>query len=329
VTAVAIVAGFALALTIGVADAGNATANLVAARAGTLRSILTLSFLSHLIGATFAGTAVAKAVLSAIDVPADAITTIVAAGAVAAVVLLFAAGRFGIPVSAGLVLVGGLAGAAWRSDGRHAVVWGGLHGIRPYGVIGAALAMVVAPVAGLLAALIGRHIAGIGLRGATRRARGPLHVVLWASSGLVGIADGTNDGQKAMAVVTAVLVARGSLAPGSIPLWVRVTIGLTLGVGTVLGAKVLHTVSRRLYPTRPVDAVTAETTSAVVILASSAVGAPISTTAVVTSGVIGSGLATRPHHVHWSAVARIALAWAAALPVSMLLGALTCAIFGG
>ncbi|HMK12404.1 MAG TPA: inorganic phosphate transporter, partial [Acidimicrobiales bacterium] len=108
-----------------------------------------------------------------------------------------------------------------------------------------------------------------------------------------------------------------------------VTIGVTLGIGTVLGAQVLRTVSRRLYPSRPVDAVTAETTSAVVILASSAVGAPISTTAVVTSGVIGAGLARRPRHVHWSAVARIALAWAAALPVSMVLGALTCALLGG
>ncbi len=100
-TAVAITAAFALALTMGLADAGNASANLVAARAGSLRAILGLAFVSHLAGATFAGTAVASSVLSAIDVPTADITTVVAAGAVAAVVLLLFAGRVGIPVERG------------------------------------------------------------------------------------------------------------------------------------------------------------------------------------------------------------------------------------
>ena len=328
-TGVAITAAFALALTMGVADAGNASANLVAARAGALRSILLLAFLTHLAGATFAGTAVARSVVSAIDVPAADLITVVAAGAVAAVVLLVVAGRVGIPVSAGLVLVGGLAGAAWQLGGSEAVVWGGMHGIRPYGVFGAAIAMVVAPVLGLAAALLGRRLVGVALRRASRRTLPPLYGALWTTSALVGLADGSNDGQKAMAVIAAVLAARGSIEAGEIPLWVRVAVGVALATGTVLGAKVLRTVSRGLYPSRTLDAVTAETSSAVVILASSAVGAPVSTTGVVTSGVVGAGLATRPHHVRWSAVGRIALAWAASLPVSLAAGALVCAAFGG
>jgi PiT family inorganic phosphate transporter len=259
-------------------------------------------------------------------VPTADITTVVAAGALAAVALLVFAGRVGIPVSAGLVLVGGLAGAAWKVGGEDAVVWGGLHGIRPYGVLGAALAMFVAPTLGLGAALIGRRLVGVGLRRASQRALRPLRGTLWTSSALVGLADGTNDGQKAMAVIAAALVARGTTQPGEIPLWVRVTVGIVLAAGTVLGAKVLRTVSRRLYPSRPLDAVTAETSSAVVILASSVVGAPVSTTAVVTSGVVGAGLATRPRHVHWATVGRIAAAWLASLPVSMVAGAAVFAI---
>lgn len=325
-TAVAIIAAFALALTMGLADAGNASANLVAARAGSLRAILGLAFVSHLAGATFAGTAVATAVLSAIEVPAADITTVVAAGALAAVALLVFAGRVGIPVSAGLVLVGGLAGAAWKVGGEDAVVWGGVHGIRPYGVLGAVLAMFIAPTLGLGAALIGRRLIGVGLRHASQRALRPLRGMLWTSSALVGLADGTNDGQKAMAVIAAALVARGTTQPGEIPPWVRLTIGILLAAGTVLGAKVLRTVSRGLYPSRPLDAVTAETSSAVVILASSVVGAPVSTTAVVTSGVVGAGLATRPRHVHWATVRRIAAAWAASLPMSMVAGAVVFAI---
>ncbi len=219
------------------------------------------------------------------------------------------------------MLVGGLAGAAWATGESGAIVWGGLRGIRPYGVWGAALAVVVAPIAGLAAAAVGRWATGVVLRRATRRASGPIRGSLWVSSGLVGAADGTNDGQKAMAVIVAVLVARGTASPNDIPVWVRVLIGLTLALGTVLGARVLRTVSRGLYGTKGLDAATAEASSAVVIILSSFVGAPVSTTAVVTAGVVGTGIVRRPHHVHWQVVGRIAIGYALSLPASMGVGA--------
>jgi PiT family inorganic phosphate transporter len=154
----------------------------------------------------------------------------------------------------------------------------------------------------------------------------PISGLLWVSSGLVGLADGSNDGQKAMAVVVGALVAGGSFTGGGIPLWVRVAVGLTLALGTVLGARVLRTVSRRLYATRGLDAATAETSSAVVIIASSLVGAPVSTTAVVTSGVVGVGVVQHPRHIHWSVVRRVAVVWAISFPVSLAAGALAYAV---
>jgi PiT family inorganic phosphate transporter len=320
-TAVAIVAAFALALTIGQSAAGNVSANLVAARSGTVRSILGWSFVTHFAGAVLTGTAVVATILGSIDVAPGDLTTVTAAGTVSAVLFLAVAARLGIPVSAGLVLVGGLAGAAWATGESGAIVWGGLRGIRPYGVWGTALAVVVAPIAGLGAAAVGRWATGVALRRATRRASGPIRGSLWLSSGLVGAADGTNDGQKAMAVIVAVLVARGTASPNEIPVWVRVLIGLTLALGTVLGARVLRTVSRGLYGTKGLDAATAEASSAVVIILSSLVGAPVSTTAVVTAGVVGTGIVRRPHHVHWQVVGRIAIGYALSLPASMGVGA--------
>jgi PiT family inorganic phosphate transporter len=143
------------------------------------------------------------------------------------------------------------------------------------------------------------------------------------------VADGSNDGQKAMAVVVAVLVARGSTTANDIPLWVRVLIGFTLALGTVLGARVLRTVSRGLYGTKALDAATAEASSAVVIIASSLVGAPVSTTAVVTAGVVGTGMVRRPHHVHWEVVGRIVLGYALSLPASMGVGAALFVVLAG
>ena len=183
------------------------------------------------------GTAVASAVLGAIDVPRSELATVLAAGTLAALGLLVLATRRGLPVSAGLALVAGLAGAAWAANGIDGIVWGGMHGVRPYGVLGAALAMVVAPLLGLAAAATTRALAGVVLHRASVRVMRPIGGLLWVSSGFVGFADGSNDGQKAMAVVVGALVARGSLTGGGIPMWVRFAVGFTLALGTLLGAR--------------------------------------------------------------------------------------------
>ena len=259
----------------GMDGAGNASANLVASQRGRVRVVLALAFFTHLAGALLSGTAVASTVLGAIDVPRSDLATVLAAGTLAALGLLVLATGRGLPVSAGLALVAGLAGAAWAANGIDGIVWGGLHGVRPYGVLGAALAMVVAPLLGLAAAATTRALAGVVLHRASVRAMRPIGGLLWVSSGFVGFADGSNDGQKAMAIVVGALVARGSLTGGGIPMWVRFAVGFTLALGTLLGARVLRTVSRRLYATRGLDAAMAESSSAVVIIASSLVGAPV------------------------------------------------------
>jgi PiT family inorganic phosphate transporter len=323
VTTLTIVAALAFAVTMGMADAGNASANLVASHGGRVRVVLALAFFTHLAGALLSGTAVASTVLGAIHVPRSELATVLAAGTLAALGLLVLATRRGLPVSAGLALVAGLAGAAWAANGTDGIVWGGMHGVRPYGVLGAALAMVVAPLLGIAAAATARALAGVVLHRASVRVMRPIGGLLWVSSGVVGFADGSNDGQKAMAVVVGALVARGSLTGGGIPMWVRFAVGFTLALGTLLGARVLRTVSRRLYATRGLDAAMAESSSAIVIIASSLVGAPVSTTAVVTSGVVGVGVVQHPRHIHWSVVRRIAIVWAVSFPASIAAGALT------
>ena len=61
--------------------------------------------------------------------------------------------------------------------------------------------------------------------------------------------------------------------------------------------------------------------SAAVILAGAAVGAPVSTTHVVASSVVGVGIGERLHHVHWSVVREIAAAWLITLPLAAVGGA--------
>jgi PiT family inorganic phosphate transporter len=62
-----------------------------------------------------------------------------------------------------------------------------------------------------------------------------------------------------------------------------------------------------------------------VILGASLVGAPVSTTQVVASSVIGVGVGRRRwHHVRWAIVRQMGLAWAITIPATVLLGG--CAV---
>jgi len=53
------------------------------------------------------------------------------------------------------------------------------------------------------------------------------------------------------------------------------------------------------------------------------VGAPVSTTQIVASSVVGAGSGRRRlHHIHWPVVREILLAWLVTLPLCALLGAI-------
>jgi PiT family inorganic phosphate transporter len=65
----------------------------------------------------------------------------------------------------------------------------------------------------------------------------------------------------------------------------------------------------------------AETSSSATILASSYFGFSLSTTQVVSGGVMGSGLGRRGGVVHWNVVGQMVIAWILTLPCAGLMGA--------
>lgn len=66
----------------------------------------------------------------------------------------------------------------------------------------------------------------------------------------------------------------------------------------------------------------AQTSSATVILVSSQLGLPLSTTHVCSGGVLGSGVGRREAPVRWRVAGRMVLAWAVTLPSAAVVGAL-------
>jgi PiT family inorganic phosphate transporter len=286
--AVAMAIGFAM--TNGLHDAANAIAALVATRTATPAAALAMATVFNVLGPLLLGAAVAETVAGIVTVGPDATVAVL--------------------------------GAAVLEGGTAAVNWGGFDGFRPVGVIGVLVAMAISPVLGLAAGAL----ADRGGRRATRRAsRGverPIRGGLWAASAGLAFSHGANDAAKSVGIIASLLVA-GGLIPdiAATPNWVKVGSALALTLGTALGGwTIVRTIGRRIFRIRPLDGLASTGSSALVIFGASLLGAPVSTTQVVASSVVGTGLGRgRAHRIRWRVVRDIGVAWLVTMPATALL----------
>jgi PiT family inorganic phosphate transporter len=126
-----------------------------------------------------------------------------------------------------------------------------------------------------------------------------------------------------MGVIAVLLVASGHESTLTVPFWSKLACGVALTVGTALGGwRIVRTIGRRIYRLRPVDAFASQSSSSAVLLSASYLGAPVSTTHVVASSVVGVGGGRgRWRHVRWAVVGQIGLAWLLTLPATAVIGA--------
>ena len=142
-------------------------------------------------------------------------------------------------------------------------------------------------------------------------------------SAALSFSHGANDAQKSMGVIAALLIATGHLDSITVPLWVKLSCGAALTLGTATG-RLAHRPDDRPpdLPPRPSSTGSrARPSSTAVILASSFVGAPVSTTQVVASSVVGVGGGRRRwRHVRWVVVREMGFAWLLTIPATAALG---------
>ena len=327
--ALAIVLSLAFALTNGFHDAANSIATLVATRGARPGQAIVLSALFNILGALLVGTAVANTIAGIVTVPSADAVAVIGAGVFGAVLWNFFTWWLGLPSSSGHALVGGLVGAALAEGGLDAVHWGGLDGWKPVGVFGVLIALAVSPPIGFASGLAFARVNQRLLRRASRRIQAPIRGAEWAMSAALSFSHGANDGQKAMGVIAALLLATGHLQAFSVPLWVKLACGAALTLGTTLGGwRIVRTIGRRIFRLAPIGGFASQSASTGVILASSYVGAPVSTTQVVASSVVGVGGGRRRwRHVRWAVVRSMGFAWLFTLPVTAALGAITLRVW--
>jgi inorganic phosphate transporter, PiT family len=319
----AVMLAVAFAFTNGIHDASNAIAALVATRAARPAQAVLLAAVFNLLGPLVVGSAVADTIGGIVAIGGTTGVEVIAAGLLAAVLWNLVTWALGLPSSSGHALVGGLVGAALAAGGADAVRWGGIEHGHPVGVLGTLVALAVAPVLGAVAALLAIRGLRAAARWATRHWRGAVTGGEWAMSASLAFSHGANDAQKSVGVIAALLVADGRYDSLSAPLWAPVFCALALTAGTAFGGwSIVKTVGRRIYRITPLDGVASQTASAGVILGASLVGAPVSTTQVVASSMMGVGGGRRRwRHVNWLVVRHIALGWLITMPATAVVAA--------
>ena len=107
----------------------------------------------------------------------------------------------------------------------------------------------------------------------------------------------------------------------TVPLWAKIVTGIALTMGTALGGwRIVKTIGQRIFSLTPLDSFASQASSTAVILGASLVGAPVSTTQVVASSVVGVGGGRRRwKHVRWQIVREMGVAWLTTIPASALL----------
>jgi PiT family inorganic phosphate transporter len=227
---------------------------------------------------------------------------------------------FGLPSSSSHALIGGIVGAAFVSSGAGAVKGDSVLGKV---MIPALIAPMLAfAVAGLSILLIYRLVGRLRPGPVTRGFR--LGQVI--SGGLLALAHGTNDAQKTMGVITLALVANGTVSEQHfhVPTWVVVSSATAIALGTYVGGwRIIRTMGSRIHKMDSAQGFAAQGAGAAVILVSSHVGFPLSTTHTISGGVIGSGAAKRLSAVRWGVAGNIVVAWVLTLPAAAVIGGIT------
>ena len=292
-------------------------ATSISTRAMAPRVAVAFAAVLNFVGA-FISLEVAATIASDV-VDAGVVTPLVIfAGLVGAITWNLITWFFGLPSSSSHALIGGVVGSVVAAVGFEGVLGEGVLGKV---LIPALVAPTVAFIVGGIAIIICYRVVGGQRPGPVTRGFRMGQVV---SGGMLALAHGTNDAQKTMGVIALALIANGDLAQGSDPpLWVVVSAATAIALGTYTGGwRIIKTMGTRIIKMDSAQGFSAQGAGAAVILASSHYGFPLSTTHVISGGVMGAGAGKRLSAVRWGVAGNIVTAWLLTLPMAASIGAL-------
>jgi PiT family inorganic phosphate transporter len=301
-------------------DAANIVATVIASRAMTPAQAVIIVGLFEFLGPLLGGTAVANTIgkFVVLDGVLPVLSlSILLCGLIGAIAWNLATWYFGIPSSSSHALVGGLIGAIVVSVGTDHVLWGFAQLAEGHltGIVKVLAALILSPLIGFWVGFLIHRLLTALLMAANPTANTHLRGMQFVTAAGLAFSHGANDAQKSMGILTLVLLLGGFIQTFEVPFWVMLACATAMTLGILSGGwRIVRTLGFAIYRVRPIHALGSQLTSAAVIMAASAAGAPVSTTHVVATSIMGIGASERPRAVRWAKAKDIATTWLITIP---------------
>jgi PiT family inorganic phosphate transporter len=309
-------------------DAANSIATVVSTRVLSPKLAVVWAAFFNFVAAFFLGTAVAKTIGKGMIHVESVTQYVVITGLVGAIVWDLLTWWWGLPTSSSHALIGGYAGAAVMRSGWHVIIAEGWYKTLIF--------IVVAPVMGLILALL-FMVAVFWIL----RHKPPRRIDAWfrrlqlLSAAAYSLGHGGNDAQKTMGIVASALYGAkiltaaqlaGNWGPFHWP--IILAAHLSIALGTYFGGwRIVHTMGSRITKLKPVGGFCAETAGAITLFSTALAGIPVSTTHTITGAIVGVGATHRLSAVRWGVARRIVWAWVLTIPASAAVAATTFWLF--
>lgn len=295
-------------------DTATAVATTISTRALRPKTAILLCAFFNFIGA-FMGTAVAKTVGDDIInhkyLPQWCLVGVLASCIIWNIITWY----FAIPSSSSHTLIGSLIGAGiafngsidkiqWGNVFNHVVVW-----------------LILGPAIGFILG----YIIMLILNWTFRKCKIGIVNKLFLKMEILGTAfmalnHGANDAQKSMGIITMALLSGGVISTFDVPTWVIAACALSMALGTSIGGKkIIKTMGNKMTKLNPVGGFASQIGAAVSILGATIFDAPVSTTQVMTTTIMGVGASKNIKSVKWGVARGIIWAWVLTIPVSAVI----------
>lgn len=317
-----IILGLGFAYINGMHDGGTVVATAISSRVFSPRKAVVTAGIANLFGAVLLGTEVAQTIFAniiSIDVIHEESRHLcyyfVIASFAGSMLWNVLTWIIRLPSSASHSLIGSMIGAGIAAYGSGCVQWSSIF----FKVI---LAMLISPLAGFTCGLLLNKLFVLLLQHGTVVWNRRITVLHKLSNLLLAFSYGSNDSQKVMGLI-AIAVLYGNSGDFEIPLWLIVSAGAALSIGTITGGyNMIKTVGMDICKINLQNSFTSQAATIFVMAAANVTGLPISATQVITSSVMGVGSSDTPKSVNWPIAKKILLAWLITIPVSALVGGL-------
>ncbi len=305
-------------------DTANSIATSVSTRVLSLRQAVMMSAVLNFVGALTSSKVAFTITNGLVDNKMITAQYVIIATLIAAIIWDLITWYYGIPSSSSHALIGALLGSSIAFVGSFKIViWAGV-------LKKVILPLVTSPFIGFAVGFFFMTTIYKVFRSFTPRVVNKSFSKLQILSALfMSYSHGNNDAQKSMGIITLALVGAG-LNGGhtGVQPWVMIACALAMAFGTSIGGwRIIKTMGVNMIKLQPVGGFAAQTGAAIVIETMTYFGAPVSTTQVISTSIMGVGASKRFSAVKWALARNIVWAWVITLPITALMGAFITTIF--